>query len=146
MVAQRPLEVRYEVEGKTLPLSLRSQGNNAPLVQSKSLRVGFRLPRRSGVGFLPSRRLLVPFQKLPFLAMRQCRDAATWEQPLSRLLGCVPIDWANKRNRIKPVVQAHSQPDKIGILPLLTAIFVRPDRPVVPKFPMETLLHRLFQH
>jgi hypothetical protein len=32
--------------------------------------------------------------------------------------------------RIKLVVQAHSQPNNIATLPLLTAIFVRPVRPV----------------
>jgi hypothetical protein len=32
--------------------------------------------------------------------------------------------------RIKLVVQAHSQPDNIATLPLLTATFVRPVRPV----------------
>ena len=88
MVAQRPLEVRYEVSGKLLPLSLRSQGNNAPLVQSMSLRVEFRLPRHSGVGFLPPRRLLVPFQKLPLLAMRQCGNAAMPRLGSSHLRTC----------------------------------------------------------
>ncbi len=41
--------------------------------------------------------------------------------------------------RIKLVVQAQSQPDNIATLPLLTATFVRPVRPVAPKTNTEIL-------
>ena len=41
--------------------------------------------------------------------------------------------------RIKLVVQAQSQPDNIATLPLLTATFVRPVRPVAPKSTTEVL-------
>jgi len=41
--------------------------------------------------------------------------------------------------RIKLVVQAQSQPDNIAIIPLLTATFVRPVRPVARGTATETL-------
>ena len=41
--------------------------------------------------------------------------------------------------RIKLVVQAQSQPDNIATLPLLTATFVRPVRPVAPKSTTEVM-------
>jgi hypothetical protein len=43
-----------------------------------------------------------------------------------------------KGTRIKLVVRAKSQPDNIATLPLLTAIFVRPVRPVAPSIAKET--------
>jgi hypothetical protein len=44
-----------------------------------------------------------------------------------------------KGTRIKLVVQAQSQPDNIATLPLLTATFVRPVRPVARGTETETL-------
>jgi hypothetical protein len=44
-----------------------------------------------------------------------------------------------KGTRIKLVVQAQSQPDNIATLPLLTATFVRPVRPVARRTATETL-------
>ena len=41
--------------------------------------------------------------------------------------------------RIKLVVEAQSQPDNIASIPLLTATFVRPVRPVAPKTITEAL-------
>jgi hypothetical protein len=140
-----------------------------------------RVPRPSGVGLFPPRRLRVPFQKLLLLATRLCRDlgaahlCALWD--VSRLtitlfgtvsnsatsriskngrkytaLGVSIISDRNLQafhynvvafgkqghfakqlqtdTRAKLVVQAQSQPDNIATLPLLTATFVRPVRPV----------------
>ena len=44
-----------------------------------------------------------------------------------------------KGTRIKLVVQAQSQPDNIASIPLLTATFVRPVRPVARKATAEAL-------
>jgi hypothetical protein len=44
-----------------------------------------------------------------------------------------------KGTRIKLIVQAQSQPDNIASIPLLTATFVRPVRPVVQGMPPSSM-------